>query len=344
MNQALIFSHFKELKEKVPWISLGDFPTPVERLQNLEKVLGLNSLWIKRDDLTGKLYGGNKVRTLEFSLADAKQKDSELIFAYSALGSNWPLACVIYAKKHNLPTDVFFLPYPVDSIKKQNLQLTYQLARTVYSSKSKLSFPFLLYSKFYRAKKSSRAYLMPPGGTSPASTLGYVNAVLELQQQCNNGEMPVPDTIYCALGSGGTAAGLSIGLSLVNWPTKLIAVRVVDFLFANKVTLLYLIHRTLNFMRRSRARLPKNVNWGKNIKIEHGYFGSGYGQSSPLGDRSMELFESYENQLLDSTYTAKAFAAIVEKAKENELKDKHILFWQTLNSRDLQSMRPGSFQ
>ena len=86
---------------------LGQFPTPVEKLTNLGKHLGLESLWIKRDDLSGELYGGNKVRTLEFILAEAKKRRADLLIAYSALGSNWPLACVVYAKLQGWPTDVF---------------------------------------------------------------------------------------------------------------------------------------------------------------------------------------------------------------------------------------------
>ncbi len=332
--QPLIFQRFPQLSKSIPWMALGQFPTPVERLTNLEKHLGLESLWIKRDDLSGALYGGNKVRTLEFILAEAKKREADLLIAYSALGSNWPLACVVYAKQQGWPTDVFFLPYPMDIVKRENLELINELSRKVYSAKSKFTFPFLLYKQLARSRKTGSVYLTPPGGVSPTTTLGYVNAALELKEQHENGELPIPDFIFCSLGSGGTAAGISIGLALIGWPTQVIAVRVVDFIVANKFTSNLLIRRTLKLLKRNGVSLP-NRNWGSNLRIEHNYFGKGYSQPTDLGEQSIELFKSHENQLLDSTYTGKTFAPIIDLSKDVSFKNKHILFWQTLNSRNL---------
>ncbi len=337
MSQPLIFQQFPKLSESIPWLPLGQFPTPVEKLTNLQNHLGLESLWIKRDDLSGELYGGNKVRTLEFVLAEAKNRKADSLIAYSALGSNWPLACVVYAKHQGWPTDVFFLPYPMDDVKRQNLELIKELSRKVYSAKSKFTFPFLLYSHLIKAKKTGQVYLTPPGGVSPTTTLGFVNAVLELKNQHENGELPIPDFIFCPLGSGGTAAGISIGLTLVGWSTQVIAVRIVDFIVANKLTLNLLIRRTLKLLKTSGVNLP-NRKWGGNIRIDHHYFGKGYSRPTDLGEHSIELFKSHENQLLDSTYTGKTFAPIVDLSKDDQFKSKHILFWQTLNSQSLDNL------
>ncbi len=334
-ESPLIFQRFPALEKNIPWISLGNFPTPVERLTNIENDLELNSLWIKRDDQSGELYGGNKVRTLEFNLAEALQQRADLIFTYSALGSYWPLSCVIYAKLQNLPTNVFYFPYPLDSIKEKNLELTHQLANQVLSAKSLLAFLFLLYLNLYKAKKRSKVYLMPPGGASPVTTLGFANAVLELEQQCTRGEMLIPDYLFCPLGSGGTAAGLSIGLNLVGWKTRVIAVRVVDLILANKFTLNRLIRKSVKNMQDCGANLSSAINWGGNIRIEHNYFGMGYCKPTPLADNSIKLLKTRENQVLDSTYTGKTFAAILDLSKKNIFKNKNILFWQTLNSRNL---------
>jgi len=334
MPNPLIFQKFPQLSKSIPWLPLGQFPTAVERLTNLGKHLGLASLWIKRDDLSGKIYGGNKVRTLEFILAEAEKRGADSLIAYSALGSNWPLACVVYAKLQGWPTDVFFLHYPMDNVKRQNLELINELSRKVYSATSKFTFPFLLYSQIAKAKKTEKVYLTPAGGVSPTTTFGYVNAVLELQNQHENGELPIPDFIFCPLGSGGTAAGISIGLTLVGWPTQVIAVRVVDFIVANKFTLSLLIRRTLKLIKRNGVNLPDR-NWGRNIRIEHNYFGKGYSLPTDLGEQSIELFKSQENQLLDSTYTGKTFAPIIELSRDAQFRSKHILFWQTLNSRNL---------
>ncbi len=335
MVKPLLYKKFPELGGNIPWLSVGTFPTPVGRLYNLEKAMGLSDIWIKRDDLCGELYGGNKVRTLEFSLADAIKTESELIFTYSALGSNWPLACVIYSKLHNIPTDVFFLPYPMDPVKEANLRLTHDLANRVFSAKSLFTFPWILGSNLIKAKRNRRVYLMPPGGVSAVTTLGYINAVLELKEQCDKGEMPIPDFVFCALGSGGTAAGLSIGLGMVGWSTQVVAVRVVDLIVANRLILNRLIRKTLAAMKTNGARLSSSANWGANIRIEHRYFGKGYGVATVKGDESIEVMRSEEDQLLDTTYTAKACGAMLEMAHREPCKGKTLLFWQTLNSRPL---------
>lgn len=338
MKQPFIFQQFESLARDIPWISLGQFPTPVERLSNLEKLLELKSLWIKRDDLSGELYGGNKVRTLEFSLAAAKQKQADLIFTYSAVGSNWPLACVIYCKLQGLLTDVFFMPYPMDAVKKRNLQITQRLARRIVYARSLFTFPFLLYFNLYKAKGKNRVYLMPPGGTSPITTLGHINAVFELKQQHEKSQLPIPDYIFCPFGSGGTAAGLAIGLSLIDWPTQVLAVRVVDYLVANRLTLKHLIWSTVKTMRQYGCRFQQKNDFGENIKILHEYFGKGYSQPTPAGQKCIELLKTLEAQELDSAYTAKTFAAILTLADRALLKNKNILFWQTLNSRSLDDL------
>jgi len=319
-------------------VPLGQFPTPVERLENLEKKIGLQSLWIKRDDLSGEIYGGNKVRTLEFCLAEAARKQADIIFTYSALGSNWSLACVIYAKLKGWPTDVFFLPKPLDSNKEKNLVLTHKLARRVIFTKSLWSFPFILYFHLKKAQREALIYLTPPVGTSPLTTLGHANAVFELKEQCKNGEAPIPDFIFCPVGSGGTAAGLSIGLNLVGWPTQVIAVRVVDLIVTNRITLNHLIQRTLTLMQKNGVSGVSLNKWRNNIRIVHKYVGKGYSIPTPLGEKCVELFRTEENQVLDSTYTGKTFAAILDGAKDGAFRNKNILFWQTLNSRSLEDL------
>ena len=70
----LLFKTYPKLKGRIPWIQLGNFPTPIQKLDNLGKEIGAGSLYIKQDDLSSKIYGGNKVRKLEFLLAEAKQR------------------------------------------------------------------------------------------------------------------------------------------------------------------------------------------------------------------------------------------------------------------------------
>ncbi|MFQ5649429.1 MAG: 1-aminocyclopropane-1-carboxylate deaminase/D-cysteine desulfhydrase [bacterium] len=327
----LLFHHYPSLATTIPWTPLGDFATPVSRLSSFEKTLGVKGLWLKRDDLSGKLYGGNKVRTLEFVLAQAKEQQARVVASYSALGSNWPLACTIYARQQGFESEVFFLPYPMDDIKKKNLEMTRQLAAHIYCARSLFTFPFLLWAKLASARRQTRVFLTPPGGTSPTTALAFVNAILELKQQCDQEELPVPDVIVCPLGSGGTAAGLSVGLNLIGWPTTLIAVRVVNQVVANAFTLGRLVRRTTKLLQQHGIALSPKQNY----RIEHDYFGKGYGKPLPLAQKHARSMEEQEGIALDATYTSKAFAALVELAKRSRFRQKKILFWHTLNSRPL---------
>ena len=338
MNSLPLFQEFETLARNVPFVPLGTYPTPVQRLANLQKELGLESLWIKRDDLTSDFYGGNKVRSLEFSLALACERKAELVVVYSAVGSNWPLACVVHARRLGLPTDVYFFPFPMDEVKRKNLAAVQKLARRVVSARSLVTFAPVFLWKVAQSARRMRVYRTPPGGVSPTTTLGYVNAVLELKAQVERGELPRPDYIFCPLGSGGTAAGLAIGLQLVGWPTRLIAVRVVDRLVANKWRLLWLIRQTLGVLARTGVHVPLRRAWDDILCIDHRCIGKGYSRPTPEAETCIALLRSHENCLLDVAYTGKAFCAILNAAQDPTLRRKHLLFWHTLNSRPLDEL------
>ncbi len=332
MQHPLLHQRFPDLQEAIPWLPLGNFPTALKRLHNLEQLLDLHTLWIKRDDLSGDLYGGNKVRTLEYVLAQAIQRGAKVVASYSALGSSWPLACTVYAGKLGLESDVYYMPYPMDEIKHRNLQRTRGLARHVYCARSSLTFPFLMLRKLLQSRRRDSVYLTPPGGTSATTLLAFVNAAIELGQQVADGEMPRPDVIYCPFGSGGTAAGLALGLCLLGWPTQVVAVRVVDRIVANSWNLRRLTAGARRILQAHGATFSQNVN----CRIEHDYFGKGYSRPLPQAQQAISLAKEHEPEVvLDSAYTGKTFAALIRHGRESQLSAKHVLFWQTLNSRSL---------
>ncbi|MCD6479174.1 pyridoxal-phosphate dependent enzyme, partial [Candidatus Bathyarchaeota archaeon] len=96
--KPIIFEEYPGL-EKLPWMELGDFPTPVEHLKCFGEAVGLENLYIKRDDRSSRLYGGNKVRKLEFILADAKERGRRTLITAGAVGSNQVLATGIYGRQ-----------------------------------------------------------------------------------------------------------------------------------------------------------------------------------------------------------------------------------------------------
>lgn len=118
-----LFEEFPRLRGEIPWLKLGDFPTRVHRLKRLGKELGCRNLWIKRDDESGKLYGGNKVRKLEFLLADAEKKNAKVILTCGRIGSNHCLASTIYGSKLGFKSVLVLYHQPVTELVMSNLLL-----------------------------------------------------------------------------------------------------------------------------------------------------------------------------------------------------------------------------
>jgi D-cysteine desulfhydrase len=108
-NVLPLFENYSSLKLKLPHLSLGDFPTPIVKCSKLSTYLKYENLFIKRDDLSGKIqsngcrkYGGNKIRKLEFIFADILEKKTKSVLTVGNIGSNFALATAIYSQLLNL--------------------------------------------------------------------------------------------------------------------------------------------------------------------------------------------------------------------------------------------------
>ena len=235
MSMISLFQRYPLLREKLPYVALGDFPTPVQRLERLGDELGIGQLYIKRDDLSGKLYGGNKPRKLEFELGDALRSGSSEVITFGGIGSNHALATAIYAKQLGLKTISMLVPQPNSNIVRRNLLADYHYGAEMHlcgtsleSAVSKLLIRAVtLYQVIRHRIKSGRfPHLIRPGGSSPLGVNGFVNAALELSEQVAKGELPEPDFIYVAAGTMGTASGLTLGLKIAGLKSRMVAVTV----------------------------------------------------------------------------------------------------------------------
>jgi D-cysteine desulfhydrase len=186
--------------------------------------------------------------------------------------------------------------------------------------------------------KLPHAYFIFAGGSNVAGTIGYVDAAFELKAQIKRAEMPEPAVIICALGSGGTLCGLWLGIQLAGLNTKVIGVRVSEshlgpFQACTPGTVKKLMTDTYKFLRRKIHKLP-------NIEITppqilQDYIGDGYGFPTPEGNTAYHRAKESENIVLDPTYTAKTFAAVLDYCEGPGKKSGPILYWNTHNSIDL---------
>ncbi|NUN50527.1 MAG: pyridoxal-phosphate dependent enzyme, partial [Candidatus Brocadiae bacterium] len=202
-----LFDRWPILRETAPIVPIGTFPTPVQPLRSLGAAWNLD-LWVKRDDITGTEFGGNKVRKLEFLLAEARRQ-ARAVWACAVTGSNWAVAVAYYGRTLGIPVDLHLFRRPMNPYLERNLALARSLARSTSISRTVLTVPLHGAARWLRGR-----FIMPPGGSNALSTLGYINAGLEVAAQVARGDMPRPDVVVAALGTGGTVAGILAGLRL----------------------------------------------------------------------------------------------------------------------------------
>ena len=327
-----LFKHYPELEGAFPRVPLGNFPTPVQRLSHL----GHDNLWIKRDDQSSGIYGGNKVRKLEFVLADALKKGRNRVITMGGIGTNHGLASAIFCHELGLKCRLLLFNQPLNSYVKRNMLLFLKYGAELVYLKGvlKTGAALLLTQRLL----NPRAYILEAGGSTPLGAVGIVNAMLELKEQIDAGILPEPRYIFCPLGSNGTMAGLSLGALLAGLSTTVIGVRVT--MDAIGPIAIATAKTAENLMRKTYALLKKHSRGVPDITIPpqrviHDYVGEGYGCATRECRDALTLMNDREGIALDPTYTAKTFAALCDFIKTPGHGKESILFWHTYNSVDM---------
>ena len=286
--------------------SLGAWPTPLEAVPALARATGAAALWLKREDRSG----GNKVRGLEFLLAAAP---FEAVFVtVGGTGSSHCLATALAARRLGHRIVLAQFPQPDTDASRAVAAATSRAADDVVRAGSLPGLPWAVFRAWAHARRLGTARWIPGGGADPRAVLGHVIAALELEAQL----AAPPDAIVVPLGTGGTAAGIALGVAWLGWPTRVVAVRVASRLVANR-------WRVTRLARKAAALLEVGALQLR-IEVVDG-LGAGYGHPSPAGERA-RLLASEHGLRLDPTYGAKAFAALLQLANGNV---QRVVFWHT---------------
>jgi 1-aminocyclopropane-1-carboxylate deaminase/D-cysteine desulfhydrase-like pyridoxal-dependent ACC family enzyme len=329
-----LFAKYPNLRDNLPYVSVADLPTPVARLERLGAQLDIE-LFVKRDDLTGKIYGGNKVRKLEFLLGKALQEGRSEVITFGAVGSNHALATAIYADQLGLGSINMLVPQPNAKYVRENLLMSHAIGAELHHYGNDWAAAVgtgvqMLSHKMRRGQFPAFIFI---GGTTPYGMLGFVNAALELEQQIAEGQMPVPDYIYVAMGSMGTSTGLAFGLRAAGLPTKVVPVRVVPDKYAS-------LKKFTRHWRKLQCLLAAEETFAtiglgsEDYAIRDRFFGGEYARFTAEGQEAARRMWEAEGLNLEGTYTAKALAALIDDANRGVLKGKTVLFWNTANSVD----------
>ena len=341
----ILASQFPGLQKSLHYLPLTNLPTPLDAAPQLAHHMGLDQIWIKRDDLSADIYGGNKVRKLEYLIGDALHRGCDAVITFGAIGSNHALATSIFARQQGLPCyavlmDQAMTPYIGRTLKyharigtvllhAENFKQAQQLANEIIAN---------------HPTGPDQICHVTWGGSSWLGTVGFVNAALELANQLQADDLP--EKIYLASGSIGTSVGLALGLRLANLPTKVVAVRVVPAP-ANDDRFIYLFEETNRELHDRDHSFPIFEDAMANVETRYEFLGPAYAEPTAESLEAIDLISSTEGLKLENTYTGKALAALLKDARDAGRAGGKPLFWHTYNGRsypdDLDSIEADEF-
>jgi D-cysteine desulfhydrase len=307
----------------------------------LEEAHGFTSFYIKRDDLSSRLYGGNKVRKLEFSLACALRKGYGRIMTMGAAGSNHVLATAMHGRRLGLATTALLFGQPCAEYVRRNLLADYRCGVRMVWAGSIPGIP-MAYAKEKAAAllRGERLYWLGPGGSSSSGSIGYVNAGLEIAEQVEAGLLPEPDYVVSAMGTHGTCAGLWLGLRLAGMRSQLVGAAVVETAYCNPTLWARLVNRTSAMLNRLDPGIKAPEAHPSDLVYLSGELGRGYAHLTPADVRAVCEAQELEGLQLEGTYTGKALAAALDMGRELG-GGESILFINTYNSADLTPLIGG---
>ncbi len=310
----------------LPSLGWAQRPSPVTHLEGLARHLGLGSLDVKRDDLLDGLHGGTKVRKLDVLLATSPYHDAPHLASVGAIGSGHLAACTAAARVLGRTLDAHVFFEPVSPGVLENLAFVASGPTTLidYGSRIELALrrPSLLLSTHTDGLPS-----IPPGATLPAAVAGVARAGFELAEQIRAGVLETPDVVYCALGTGGTVAGLALGLGLAQVKTEVRAVATVERVLSTRRRVHRLIEEAADWLRRH--GVDASHHQAVPVRVLHHQLGPGYGVATAQSLAAVELLRA-EGIPIEPVYTGKAFAALVTDAASRQV-PKRVLFWSTVH-------------
>jgi len=335
----LSIAEVKKRIDKFPRKTLIHLPTPFQKLENLSQMPGSPEVFIKRDDLTGLAFGGNKSRKLEFIISDVLDKKAEVIITWASLQSNWCLQTAAAARKFGIkPILLLFKTYELPEEYDGNLLLDFVLEADIRirdAEKGKVVTPeyaFEIIEDIVNEVKESgyNPYVAPIGGSMvggsmdrPLGAVSYVNAFAEMLEQAEAQGIEL-DYVIHASGSGGTQAGLVVGAKALTENIKVLGISVSEERESYGEEVLTIAQDTIK-------ALDLDISISKeDIILFDEYIGEGYGIVDKEVSEVIRLVATREAIMLDPVYTGKAMVAFVDLVKKDYFqKEDKVVFFHT---------------
>jgi L-cysteate sulfo-lyase len=310
-----------------PRANIATLPTPIQFLKNLTETLDGPEIWIKRDDLTGLAFGGNKARKLEYIMGDALEKKADVIITGAGFQSNWCTQTVAASKKLGLDTYLVKKApkEDFDTIEWDGNHLLHHLMGAHVKTVKPDEFDITIKKIIEQIKaEGKKPYYIPIGGSDPTGASAYMNAVLELTYQANEKGLHFNSLIH-ATGSGGTQAGLVMGAKAFNTGIEIIGAAVG---WTRKNEQIEKVRRIVNDAK-EKYDLDFQLK-DEDIVVYDEYVEGGYGFMSEKKLEAVQLLAETEGIMLDPVYTATAMACLIDLVRKGKFtkKDK-IIFLHT---------------
>ncbi len=311
--------------KNIPRLRFASLPTPVESMPRLSAALKGPQLLVKRDDLTGLAFGGNKTRKLEFLLAEAQANGARTLITAGALQSNHCRQTAAAAARYGFDCILVLsdseqdaMPAPGQAASGNLLLdqlLGAEIVWTHYEARS-----HMLRDTFQAAWDAGRRpYLIPVGGSNSTGSVAYAFAVQELVEQGVR-----PDWIVFASASGGTQTGLVLGARLFGLESKILGVSIDETQEVMTESIARLASETADWLGEKISFRPED------ILVNADYLGSGYAVMGEAEREAIQLFARTEGLLLDPVYTGRAAAGLIDLARRGYFSpDETVLFWHT---------------
>jgi 1-aminocyclopropane-1-carboxylate deaminase/D-cysteine desulfhydrase-like pyridoxal-dependent ACC family enzyme len=318
-----LFDYFPKLQARLAPISLCALPTRVESLASMGE-----SAWVKRDDMTHSIYGGNKTRKFEFIIPEVIAAGADHIYTIGGTGTNHGVATAMVCQQLGLKSTVITFDQPDSPFVQKNQSLMQIFGSEVINSGS----IFSAARRFYLNPKRLNAayYFLPGGGGTAVATFAYINAALELKQQIDNGECPEPAEIYVPVGSSSTLAGLTLGCVLAGMKTKVVGIQILESHIGPLATCTSAVGNKM--MQQALAIIasdyPHHAVTLPSVILKPDWYQPGYGVLTDASECAIAKGKEV-GLSLEQTYTGKTFDAFTQAINTAA---NPILYWATYSS------------
>ncbi len=304
--------------ENVKKVKLGHYPTPMEKMDNMTKLLGKGDLYIKRDDTTGPAFGGNKARKLEYLVRDALENGYTALLTVGGTQTNHGRTTVGAAVKYGLKP-ILVLSGKDTGYLSGNLNLDAMMGADIYFVENPANTPKVIEDVCAKyAEQGDKVYVIPGGGSNPVGAVGYIMSIKEILDQMEKDNIKI-DHLICTVGSMGTFGGMILGAKYFNAPFDVIAVPVSPAPKGDKEK------QVADFVNKVSAEYEMGITiTPEDVKIAYGpddapYSGEAYNKPDPVTREAIITLAKNEGIFLDPTYTGKTFRAFLDLVKEGEI-------------------------